>query len=147
MNNSTNNIYKNARLSAGFKREPVAEELHIDVRTLDKYEAFNGKAPDDIVKQMCLLYDNKFLAFQHLKQSPLGEFLPDLESSDFKGATLEMVLKSQDIDGVVLDIVKIASDGKIDETEKQSWEQAKSKIMQVISTFITVLLSDKEGHK
>lgn len=147
MNNNTKNIYKNARLKAGFTREPVAEELHIDVRTLDKYEGLNGKAPDDIVKQMCILYDNKFLAFQHLKQSPLGEFLPDLENSDFKGATLEMVLKSQDIDDVVLDIVKIASDGKIDETEKQSWEQAKSKIMQVISTFITVLLSDKEGHK
>lgn len=147
MNNHTNNIYKNARIKAGLKREPVAEELHIDVRTLDKYESFNGKAPDDIVKQMCLLYGNRFLAFQHLKQGPLGEFLPDLENSDFKGATLEMVLKSQDIDGVVLDIVKIASDGKIDETEKQSWEQAKSKIMQVISTFVTVLLSDKQEGK
>lgn len=143
MNNNTNNIYKNARIKAGLKREPVAEELHIDVRTLDKYESVNGKAPDDIVKQMCLLYDNRFLAFQHLKQSPLGEFLPDLENSDFKGATLEMVLKSQDIDDIVLEIVKIASDGKIDDNEKQKWEQAKSKVLQIVSTFAAVILSEK----
>ena len=143
MNNNTNNIYKNARIKARLKREPVAEELHIDVRTLDKYESVNGKAPDDIVKQMCLLYGNKFLAFQHLKQSPLGEFLPDLENSDFKGATLEMVLKSQDIDDIVLEIVKIASDGKIDDNEKQKWEQAKSKVLQIVSTFAAVILSEK----
>lgn len=91
MNKTSSNIYKNARLKAGLKREPVAEELHIDVRTLDKYEALNGKAPDDIVRKMCILYDNKFLAFQHLKRGPLGEFLPDVSNKDFKGATLEMI--------------------------------------------------------
>ena len=43
------NIYKEARKKAEFKREPAAEELGIAVRTLDKYESFELRVPDDIV--------------------------------------------------------------------------------------------------
>ena len=70
MNKESNNIYKNARIRAGLRREPAAEELHIDVRTLDKYEAFGGRAPDEIVKKMCELYADKYLAYLHIKKSP-----------------------------------------------------------------------------
>ena len=49
------NIYKEARKKAEFKREPAAEELGIAVRTLDKYESFELRVPDDIVRRMCYL--------------------------------------------------------------------------------------------
>lgn len=143
MNKTSSNIYKNARIKAGLKREPVAEELHIDVRTLDKYEALNGKAPDDIVKQMCILYDNKFLAFQHLKKGPLGEFLPDVANKDFKGATLEMIAELDNVDSILMEIVKIASDGKVNESEQETWDRNKQQIVKLVCSLYSVILSDK----
>ena len=110
MNKTSSNIYKNARLKAELKREPVAEELHIDVRTLDKYESLDGRIPpDEIVRKMCELYNNKYLAYLHIKQSPLGEFLPDLEPTTFEGATLTMVSSLNAVNGTVNQIIKIAS--------------------------------------
>lgn len=143
MNKTSSNIYKNARLKAGLKREPVAEELHIDVRTLDKYEALNGKAPDDIVRKMCILYDNKFLAFQHLKRGPLGEFLPDVSNKDFKGATLEMIAELDNVDSILMEIVKIASDGKVNENEQEAWNRNKQQIVKLVCSLYSVILSDK----
>jgi len=143
MNKTSSNIYKNARLQAGLKREPVAEELHIDVRTLDKYEALNGKAPEDIVRKMCILYDNKFLAFQHLKKGPLGEFLPDITNKDFKGATLEMIAELDNVDSILMEIVKIASDGKVNENEQEAWNRNKQQIVKLVCSLYSVILSDK----
>lgn len=90
MNKSSDNIYKNARIRAGLRREPVAEELNIDVRTLDKYESLTGHPPDDIVRNMCILYKDKILAWEHIKKSPLAEFFPSFEKTSLQGATLLM---------------------------------------------------------
>lgn len=145
MNNSSSNIYKNARIKAGLKREPVAEELHIDVRTLDKYEALGGKAPDEIVKKMCELYGNKYLAYSHLKKSPLGEFLPDLEPTSFEGATLTMVSSLNEVNGTINQIIKIASDGKVNDWEEADWEKCCKKITHLASAILSINYSDKEG--
>lgn len=141
MNEIGENIYKNARLRSGLKREPAAEELHIDVRTLDKYEAFNGKAPDDVVKNMCILYCNHYLAYQHMKKSPLGEFLPELTEESFKGATLSMVNNFYDLEVALKGIIRIASDGIVNENEKEEWEQHKTELKNLASSILTLLLS------
>lgn len=141
MNEMGENIYKNARLRAGLKREPAAEELHIDVRTLDKYEAFNGKAPDDVVKNMCILYGNRYLAYQHMKKSPLGEFLPELTEESFKGATLSVVNSFYDLEIALKGIIKIASDGEVNESEKEEWEQHKAELKNLASSILSLLLS------
>ena len=141
MNEIGENIYKNARLRSGLKREPAAEELHIDVRTLDKYESFNGKAPDDVVKNMCILYCNHYLAYQHMKKSPLGEFLPELTEESFKGATLSMVNNFYDLEIALKGIIRIASDGIVNENEKEEWEQHKTELKNLASSILALLLS------
>lgn len=90
MNNVCENIYKTARKRADLKRAPAAEELGVAVRTLDKYENFELRVPDEIVKRMCYIYNNPHLAWQHLKKSDLGEFLPDIEETNIQSATLDM---------------------------------------------------------
>lgn len=146
MNKTSSNIYKNARLKAELKREPVAEELHIDVRTLDKYESLDGRIPpDEIVKKMCELYNNKYLAYLHIKQSPLGEFLPDLEPTTFEGATLTMVSSLNAVNGTVNQIIKIASDGKVNDWEKTDWEKCCKKITSLAGSILSMNFADKEG--
>ena len=145
MNKTCSNIYKNARLQAGLKREPVAEELHIDVRTLDKYESLDGRVPDDIVRKMCELYSNKYLAYLHIKKSPLGEFLPDLKPTTFEGATLTMVSSLNEVNGTVNQIIKIASDGKVNEWEKTDWEKCCKEITTLAGSILSINFADKEG--
>jgi len=143
MNDSTSNIYKTARLRAGMKRDPVAEELHIDVRTLDKYEALDGKVPDETVKQMCILYNNSFLGYQHLKRSPLGEFLPELTEETLKGATLTMVDDINTVNDRLKNIIKIMSDGVINEDERPEWERNRKEMTRLVSSLLTLLLTSE----
>lgn len=145
MNKTSSNIYKNARLKAGLRREPVAEELHIDVRTLDKYESLDGRVPDDVVRKMCELYNNKYLAYLHIKKSPLGEFLPDLQPTTFEGATLTMVSSLHEVNGTINQIIKIASDGKVNDCEKADWEARCEEITRLASAILSINFADKEG--
>lgn len=145
MNKPSSNIYKNARLDAGLRREPVAEELHIDVRTLDKYESLDGNPPDETVKKMCELYNNKYLAYLHIKKSPLGEFLPDLQPTTFEGATLTMVNSLNEVNATINQIIKIASDGKVNECEKSDWERCCKEITRLASAILSITFADKEG--
>lgn len=146
MNKTSSNIYKNARLKAELRREPVAEELHIDVRTLDKYESLDGRVPpDEIVKKMCELYNNNYLAYLHIKQSPLGEFFPDLHPATFESATLTMVSSLNDVNGIVNQIIKIASDGKVNDWEKADWEKCCKEITHLASAIFSINFANKEG--
>lgn len=146
MNKESNNIYKNARIRAGFKREPVAEELNIDVRTLDKYESINGQPPDEIVRNMCDLYGDKYLAYLHMKKSLLGEFLPDLKPATFEAATLTMISSLNEVNGTISQIIKIASDGKVNDWEKADWEARCDEITRLASAILSLNFSNKEGN-
>lgn len=144
MNASTKNIYKNARVRSGLKRDPAAEELCVDVRTLDKYESLSGSPPDETVKQMCTLYNDRYLGYQHLKQSPLGEFLPNLTEESFKCATLTMVSNFYSVEDTIKSIIQIAKDGKVNECEREEWRQNTQKMTDLISSLLVVLMAADE---
>ena len=146
MNVSNSNIYKNARLRSGLKRDPAAEELHIDVRTLDKYESLDGRPPQEVVRKMCDLYGNKFLAWQHIKRSPLGDILPDLNEYTFQGATLNVVNDFNSVNDILKEIVDIAADGKVSSDEQPIWQKNKARLLKLTGSLISLLLSDKEGE-
>lgn len=146
MAESFSNIYKNARIRAGLKREPAAEELNINVRTLDTYESIDGHPNDDVVKMMCKLYNNNFLAWEHIKLSPLGELLPELTKDSFQGATLRVLCDFKEVQKILDEIVAIAADGKLDASEKPVWFDNKNKLIQLAGSLITLLLSSKEGE-
>lgn len=145
MNKLSENIYKTARKRAGLTREAAAEELHIATRTLDGYESIDGTPPDDTVRMMCILYNNRFLAYQHLKKSPLGEFLPELFENNLQGATLGVISSVNDVNSLLSELVEICADGEINEQEEAIWERIKPKLLKAIGTFTTLLLTNKEG--
>ena len=142
MNESFSNIYKSARIRSGLKREPVSEELNIDVRTLDKYESVSSRPPDDIVKKMCELYGNRYLAYQHFKSSPLGSYLPDLSEETFQAATLSVINSFYNVSEIAKNITKIASGGKIDDNEREEWLKNREEITRLASSLLSLLMAD-----
>lgn len=135
------NIYKEARKKAEFKREPAAEELGIAVRTLDKYESFELRVPDDIVKRMCYLYQDPSLAWRHIKRSELAEFLPDIDDTDIKGAALGMADDYLNFDELYKATVRIVSDGKISSSEADDWQEIRNKLLEFAGSLMTLAMS------
>lgn len=146
MNNSSSNIYKNARLRSGLKRDPAAEELNIDVRTLDKYESLTGNPPQDVVRRMCELYNYPYLAWQHIKRGQLGDLLPDLAEDTFQGATLSVVSDINSVNEILNEIVQIACDGKVTVDERPAWQRSKDRLLKLASSLLSLLLSEKGGE-
>ncbi len=144
MNNPCENIYKKARKSADLKRDPAAEELGIATRTLDKYKNFELRVPDDIVKRMCYLYKNPFLAWQHLKNSELGIFLPDIKETNVQSAALNMASEYMQFEATFKTIISIVADGKIDDKEKERWEIIKNEVKDFASALLDLTTAKSE---
>lgn len=138
MNNVCENIYKTARIRAEIRRAPAAEELGIAVRTLDKYENFELRVPDDIVKKMCYLYECPNLAWQHLKKSELGEFIPDVKETNIQSAALNMADDYLKFDDAYRTIIALVADGKIDNSEKERWYRLQSELNDFASSLLTL---------
>lgn len=142
MANMVVNIYKNARIKSGLKREPVAEELCINVRTLDRYESLsdNTKPDDSLVANMCKLYGYPYLAWQHIKEGPLGPFFPDITEEEFSVSTLRMINDFNEVSKILSEIVNIASDGKITPDEVEKWEQHRQKLLSLSGSINSLIV-------
>ena len=71
------NIYKKSRKSAGLEQIEAADKLGVSARSLQNYESEMNQTipPLDIVRNMCILYNDKGLAYKHIKKSPIGDFI------------------------------------------------------------------------
>lgn len=124
MNDLFVNAYKTARINAGLKRDPAAEELHICARTLDNYESLDwvGIVPCDIVVSMAKLYQAPHLLNYHCtRKCSIGEInVPKLEMVELDRATLKILsaLKASNIDYIKETLIDITADGIITGDEK-----------------------------
>jgi len=146
MSRKCGDLFKSARLHAKLKRDPAAEELHIGVRTLDAYESTSeDNEPDmDMIRRMCILYKDPDLARQYIKRSEIGEFFPEIvdvkEDDTFQGSTLKAVDKIAEAYESIRNMIKIASNGRVNPQEEQEWEKLQSMLADLISS-VTVLIT------
>lgn len=57
------NIYKNARKSAGMTQEKAAQLLNVSVDSLRDYEQSQRPVPSDVASAMCDVYKPRILQF------------------------------------------------------------------------------------
>ena len=122
------NIYKESRKKAGLEQSEAAELIGVSYHALAKYEKkINAVIPhDDIVRNMVIAYNDRSLAYKHIKASPLGEFLPDFANSkSLTVATLSFLSDFKAIEGMLAQIIEVTKDGKIDKSESVTWDQFK----------------------
>ena len=106
------NIYKNARKSAGFTQEKASQLLNVSVDSLRDYEQSQRPVPSDVASAMCDVYQAPYLAVQHLRlTSDLGKrVVPEIQLKDLPEAVLGAM-------------VEIAADGQIAESEQAEWDE------------------------
>lgn len=143
MNGYCGNIYKNARRNAGMTQEQAAERLYTSVRSLAEYEAGRTIPPDDVVCRMVEIYGAKHLAYLHLKQSTeVGRrFLPELHILDLPRSVLKLQKEVADVNGVHQDMVNVACDGMINETEHDTWQRIETELSEMVGAGLSVIFA------
>ena len=91
------NIYKNARKSAGFTQEKASQLLNVSVDSLRDYEQSQRPVPSDVASAMCDVYQAPYLAVQHLRlTSDLGKrVVPEIQLKDLPEAVLGVLAAVQ----------------------------------------------------
>ena len=146
MKRTCGNIYKTARKAAGLTQEQAAELLHVSVRSLTEYEAGRTIPPDDVVCRMVEVYNTRYLAYLHLKNSTeVGRrFLPELHLVDLPMSVLKLQKEVDDVTSIRRDIVEVVCDGKIDKEELHKWQNIVKELQEMIGAGLSVIFSQKE---
>ena len=149
MSKKCGDLFKAARLRAGLKRDPAAEELHIGVRTLDAYESRSeDNEPDmDMIRRMCILYKDPNLARQYIKRSDIGEFFPEVVDAQgdttFQGSALLAVDKISAVYESIRQMIHIASDGRVNPNETDQWAQLQQLLEEMLKAVTALIIVKK----
>jgi len=137
-------IYKTAREKAGLTQERAAELLCVSTRWLGEYEAGRAPVPDEIVCRMAEIYDAPWLAYQHLKHATeIGKkFLPDIDILDIARAVLRFKKEIRDLEKIDSDMLEIACDGTVDESELSRWKNVEKEVDEVISAAFALIFAE-----
>lgn len=135
------NIYAKYRRMAGITQERAAEHLGISVDSLKGYEYDKRIPNNDIAKQMCLIYGDMRLAYDHLVHSSTGEIiLEKLDEKDLCCSVLGLINELNHSDSVQNLMIEISSDGTISNNEREDWLKVENQLRALIKSSYEVLL-------
>lgn len=126
------NIYQTARKTAGLTQERAAEALGICVESIRAYEQGQRVPSDEVVSRMVDLYDNRFLAVQHLRANAelARRIIPEMAEMPLSEAIMQLLSqiyafadKHRD-----KDLLYIGADGRIDNEERPLYDKILSEV-------------------
>ena len=136
MEPNCSNIYKNARRAAGYTQERWAEFLGISTEAVRQYEAGTIMPSDDILLMMADISGEKMLPYWHLsrKSRIAAAILPELEEQQgLPEAVLALLIQIEDFkDDGLKKLLRIAADGKVDESEAQEYAEAVAELLELV---------------
>ena len=130
------NIYRRARTASGLTQERWAEILGISVDSVKAYEAGKTIPPDEIALGMSEAAGQQIYCYWHLlnKSRVAGQILPDVERRTLPEAVLGLLVRVQDFQrGGLQDLLRLAADGKIDQTETLAFGEALAELGELIT--------------
>jgi transcriptional regulator with XRE-family HTH domain len=132
MTKDCENRYKISRETAGLTQAQASELLHVSERSLSDYENGRTTVPDDVVKSMANTYSTPILAWWHIKNGVLGEFLPDIFLPQTGGdMAFQLILAEDELSPAVGEIKRIVADGQIDDSERADFTNSVKALKQV----------------
>lgn len=139
------NIYKNARRTAGLTQERWAEVLGLSVEAIRQYETGKILPSDTVVLRMAEVAGQQIVCYWHLlNKSRIAEgLLPAAEEVPLPHAVLQLLKRMRDFDRAhrLDDLVNIAEDGVVDETERPDFDAIVQELMEIIQAAMQVKFS------
>lgn len=136
--------YQIARDTTYFTREYAAEKLEVSVRSLADYELGKTVPGDDIVCKMIELYGTEWLGYEHLKSTEIGQrYLPDVDYTDLAKSVLRLQKEIGDVQNINMDMISIACDGVVDNTERDRWGRITKEVFEVAAAAMSIMFSNQ----
>lgn len=136
MSDTYRNIYKTARLAAGYTQESSAERLGISVESLRAYETDQRTPPSEVVELMVICYNAQHLAYQHLRESNslARRIVPSLEERTLLEISVRIFnrLKSLDKKNSIERLMDIAEDNVISPDERAEFDAILADLKEII---------------
>lgn len=151
MQSNCRNIYRTARLVAGYTQEKSAEMLGISVRSLADYENGVRLPPNEVVNDMVMCYNYQPLGLQHIRNASevAQTLLPEIQDIvRLPEAVLTLVDAIYDFADDKDDraLIDIARDGRVDEAERVRFERITEKLNIIIAAAMAVRCAQMEGE-
>ena len=148
MDNQFTTFYQNYRKAAGYTQERAAELLGIAVRTLAAYE--NGERPVPALRaaQMAGLYQNNYLAVQHLytvAPDLCQLILPQVGQIPLAQAVCQLLSAVRALEQARTGdrLLQIAADGRVDEMEISEFNQLMKELEPLISAVLALKFAEE----
>lgn len=129
---SAQTLVRAGRIMSGKTQEELAELLHIDPRTLRRYESGEDETPDDIMYAVAKLADCQLLLYKHFKfkYRIQDDILPEVESFPLAQAVVTLLAELQELERnhVASRLLAMAADGVIDTREKADFNFVMQKL-------------------
>jgi Helix-turn-helix. len=121
----TGNIYLLSRLAAGISRQDAIDLLHVDYESLGNYERGKTIPPDETVIAMAGAYNDPILKLEHLfEKNPIGRSLGwKIDRTELSQCTLGFLGRLNEVAAERDDLIDIVSDGMIDDTEQNEFDE------------------------
>ena len=148
MQDSYRNIYTNARRTAGLTQERWAEVLGISVESVRLYESGANMPSDAVVLRMAEVAGQQIVCYWHLLQKSrlASGMLPPVREKPLPEAVLDLIVKVRDFseDGM-LNLTRIAADGRVDPQEKAVYTAAMEQLKALIGAALHIEYATKGG--
>ena len=135
--------FKTARENAKLSQEYAAELLDVSVTAVSNYERNINRPSQDIVVKMMTVYRNKFVGYQYLRETEVGQLiLPDVSIYKPSNGVLSFQRENRDIDDIRNDLIDIAVDDQIEPQEVPRWKNAVNEIKEACASGMSLVLID-----
>ncbi len=141
------NMYQRARKATLLTQEEAAECLAISPDTLKRYEGGRLTPSDETVAKMCEVYGIPWLALEHAKATDALGVLPEVEVKPLPMATLALANQLSGAAEQIAELMRIAEDGVIDETERTAFDVIVQGLMKTVAAAYQVIYADKKEER
>lgn len=141
------NIYKKARQTTRLTQERAAERLGLSAESMKQYELGKRRPPDAVVSRMVELYRTPWLAFAHSKETDALGVLPETELQPLPSAVLGLIDRCLALSDDYRQLIAIAADGIVDETERPVYDQIAARVRDVVGACFQVLYAEGTDTK
>lgn len=132
-------MYKRARNESHYTQEQAAEKLFVSVKTVKAWEQGQRPPEPQLVAKMVQLYQTPWLAWEYALRTmePLG-ILPDgisldgIERQRFSSSSMRFINEAVDMLDDYRDLMRIAEDDVIDQTERPRYNEICAGILRLI---------------
>ncbi len=129
------NIYKKARLEAGFTREQVYALTNISDSSLKAYESGKTIPGDETVLILCEAYKAEWLGLEHLaKTNPIiKRYATAIPIRGLCENIARFQAEKADVDNIITEIIRMACDGKLEPKARKELSELAGSAMALLA--------------